>query len=898
MRKYSVGLSSFFALLLWSAAALATTQTGQVTATVRDTDGKPVAGVSLRLRSPDLQGARELKTGNDGQARFLQLPPGVYEVTATREEYAGGRVEKVAVNIGRTSAVEIVLVPLSSENVQEVVVTGAVSTVDTERVSLGASVGAQFLSDVPTDRQYQSIAALMPGVLGTGNPNSLGATEYANTYLLDGVDITDPVTHTFSTNFNFDQMKEVEVITGGRDAEYGGPPGVVINIVTKSGSNEHKVDGSLYYTSGKLALRKCTFPGHCTPYAQKLDDAAPRLKTMDLTGNANVEGPVIKDQLWYSLSLEVPFTRRSPNVPDTGNPFPGVTHPPRDYLGLNALGKLTWQPNESHNIKLLLQADPARIDNANNTYLVHPDAETQQIQSGFIASITDDFFVNDRILWTNRLAFKQLGLDIGPQSGNLDLAGHSNKDTGLATINDTSKYKDTRTRIQYQSIANYSLNNFLGEHQFKAGLEAAYFAHETFQTITGGASYVDATNLSEQSVTRLVDAQNTTTSGDTEGVFLQDMWKPFSSLTLRPGVRFDSARLKSYDGKTQVAVNAVIPRFGASWDPLGDGKTAVRAGYYQYVDPGSLMLSDFAGGKDPLTRTYNYNPVTGQYDIFQYESGGASAVVGKPYLKDAWNQQRPRAHEFIVGASREVMRNFKVSADFTYRYMGNNWEDTEENVIWDSTGTKVLGFKDGKPHYIYSLGALKEAFIRYYSAQFVVEKKFSDDFELLASYVYSRTQGTEPGIIGTAFDRPAMRRFEYGDLPSDFRNVVKLDGSYHLPLGFIIGGDGSWASGGPYNRYFFNTFYQDYGDRRAPRGQDVNGKALRMPSSYVLNLRASWNIKDFTDQDLQFIMQANNITNRHYAISIETRNLPDGSFGNVLDRMNPTSFTLGLRYRY
>ena len=162
------------------------------------------------------------------------------------------------------------------------------------------------------------------------------------------------------------------------------------------------------------------------------------------------------------------------------------------------------------------------------------------------------------------------------------------------------------------------------------------------------------------------------------------------------------------------------------------------------------MLSDFAGGKSPLTRNYNYNAVTGQYDSFQYESGGVSAAVAKDYLKDAWNQQRPRAHEFVVGASREVIRNLKVSADFTYRYMGNNWEDTESNVIWDSTGTKVLGFKDGKPHYIWSLGALKEAFIRYYGIQLVVEKKFSDNFEILGSYVYSRTQGTEPSAIGTA----------------------------------------------------------------------------------------------------------------------------------------------------
>ena len=143
-----------------------------------------------------------------------------------------------------------------------------------------------------------------------------------------------------------------------------------------------------------------------------------------------------------------------------------------------------------------------------------------------------------------------------------------------------------------------------------------------------------------------------------------------------------------------------------------------------------------------------------------------------------------------------------------------------------------------------------------------------------------------------------MRQYEYGDLPADLQHVVKVDGAYHLPLGFIIGADASWSTGGPYNRFFLNTFYQDYGDRRAPRGQDTDGSALRMHWSYVLNLRASWDAKEFIDQDLQVIAQANNVTNRAYPAAVQQENLPDGSFGSVTDRMNPTSFTLGLRYRY
>ena len=82
----------------------------------------------------------------------------------------------------------------------------------------------------------------------SGGPNSPAV------YLLDGLNITDPVTQTFSTNFNFDAIGELEIITGGMDAEYGSTTGGVMNIVTKAGGDEFSLDGSVYWAPKELQL--------------------------------------------------------------------------------------------------------------------------------------------------------------------------------------------------------------------------------------------------------------------------------------------------------------------------------------------------------------------------------------------------------------------------------------------------------------------------------------------------------------------------------------------------------------------------------------------------------------------------------------------------------------------
>ena len=87
---------------------------------------------------------------------------------------------------------------------------------------------------MPTNRQYQMVMSILPGAVEMNNPVVHGASTRDNMYLIDGMTSVDPMTTTWSTAINFDNIQEVQVTTGGITAEYGKGTGALVNMLTKS----------------------------------------------------------------------------------------------------------------------------------------------------------------------------------------------------------------------------------------------------------------------------------------------------------------------------------------------------------------------------------------------------------------------------------------------------------------------------------------------------------------------------------------------------------------------------------------------------------------------------------------------------------------------------------------
>jgi len=915
MKKLILNLTVLapLALVVWAGTARAGVEVGQITGYVSDPSGLPVSDVKLELTGENMiGGARKSNTNEDGEFRFRNLPPGKYELVATHDLYRSVKTENISVHIGATATVDLVLEPPVAQQAEAYIVKGSVPVVDTERAALGSAISDTFTETVPTSRDYQGITNLLPGVVdptGSGNPNIHGAADFGNAYMLDGINITDPVTATFSTNFNFDAIKDVEVLTGGRDAEYGNAMGGIVNIVTKSGGNDFHADASMYYRSGSMYWR---------------DKGEEELNRQTYDVNLNVGGPIIRDKLWYFFSGEVPWNIwQLSTTAQTKNIFPdqkGKTHPPWEFRAFYGLGKLTWQPLAWQGFKVMLQGDPTTIFNEQQSVFVHPDAERQRYQGGVIASLISDTSITPELFLNAKISIQHSRLYLFPQSNDFDTAGRSNAETGTYTVNERVWQDDNRYRIQFQPSLTYTLSNLVGEHTLKAGVDVSLAADKWYVAYTGGGYYtddgLDPTKPDSASgvglpyrYTKMTAPLDTLVVGDIEGYYIQDIWKPLRTLTIRPGVRVDSARMRNYEGKTVVDINTAAPRIGVVWDPFDDNRTRLRAGYYQYVDTGNLFLSSTFMGKDLGTKTYQYNPITEQYDLFVGESGGPSDATVKSYLQDPFNQQRPRAHEFVVGATREMTPGLALGADFIYRMYQNMFEDDESNYIWNPEGTDVIGYNNGEAVAVYSLGAPDKSFIRYYGLELTLTKRFQDNWEVMASYTFSWTEGTFPGYSTfqqtEAFDNPRQDQYQFGFLPYDIRHFVKIDGSYRLPYGFSLGGSFHWRTGEPYSRLYYNTHGQYYVDYRAPRGYDrtPDGELveLRYPNQLDLDMRLVWQLKELTGQNLDLIGEVYNMLNLRTVNYIEERNLPatsDIQFGDALSKRDPLHVQVGIRYRY
>ena len=217
MRQYKIAVIALLfvvpLLLIPAPEGQAAEQTGKINGTVYDPDGVPLAGVTVVISSSNMMGKRKIQTSEDGSFLFFGLPPGKYTIEIEQSGFLPYKQEGVRVSIGGTASLDILLeVPTAEETIT---VTAKRPVVDKEKTALGQSYDDEFLESVPITRDYQSVAQLAPGVVGGGNPNVHGGTLISNQYLVDGVNVTDPVTSTFSANFNFDAIKEVQVLSPG-----------------------------------------------------------------------------------------------------------------------------------------------------------------------------------------------------------------------------------------------------------------------------------------------------------------------------------------------------------------------------------------------------------------------------------------------------------------------------------------------------------------------------------------------------------------------------------------------------------------------------------------------------------------------------------------------------------
>src|ERR1700688_2105061 len=300
------------ALLMGSAgAALAQLQTGNLYGKVGDQNGAALPGVTVTLdtgEAPQVQ-----VTNAQGEFRFLSLAPATYRIKAELQGFSPVEYPHIVINVGRNTTIEVTM----NSAVEDVItVTSESPLLDERSIRTGNTVSQNELARIPTARDPWTVLQSTPGVLidrvnvggnESGQQSSYtgpGSLQKESIWTLDGVVITDMAAiGSTPSYFDFGAFEEMQISTGGSDTTIA-TGGVVLNLVTKRGTNEYR--GSARYLQAPGSTQSTTgFSASQLPTEQLTGAKQPvfgngfsnKINKVDDWGG-EIGGPILKDHIW------------------------------------------------------------------------------------------------------------------------------------------------------------------------------------------------------------------------------------------------------------------------------------------------------------------------------------------------------------------------------------------------------------------------------------------------------------------------------------------------------------------------------------------------------------------------------------------------------------------------
>ena len=767
--------------------------TGNVFGVVTDNTGAVLPGVTVTITGPTLQGSRQSVTNERGEYTLSLIPPGTYRVEAALAGMQSAVQSNVRVSLDTTTRTDL---QLGMGAVAEAItVTADAVVVDPTQTTVQQNFGTQHLKYAAigtAGRSYQTVLSQAPGVTGGSNPNVLGANLGQNNYMLDGVNTTDPVTHTFGSNLPFDAIQEVSIQTLGKDAEYGRAIGGVVNVVTKTGGNEF---------SGSFDAR---IQNQDTSESGDHYDAS-KQEYREFKPAASLGGPIVRDRVWFFGSVDRPDNTRV-NTPRAGaNWFPGA----RTFKGWNSLAKVTATPAANHTLSFRFTDNRADINHSRDSNLYRPEADSYQLQESTIYNLGYDAIINPQWLAQVQVGVRRGYLESGPMSGDLNTIGLTNNRTSIRWLNYTNYQGGDRDRDELIASTTYFLNAG-GSHTIKAGINFDQATFNSFNNPTGlgvdqslcapqygqpagarcGAAYISNPPAATASVNEpgtpvqlnvITYNDPEETNSELRAYYVQDEWHPITPVTLRLGLRYETIDFET-PGAITPNFSMLQPRIGAAWDVFNNARTVVHGFWGQVMDDNGLTLASFLSTQGAVTGRFLANTSGGW--TFHSAVGGASGNTADPDLEPTYGE------EANIGFTQRIWTNTSLDVSYVQRDTHDIFEDYCNTADGHCVVTNTPG---GDPN------ALRSDY------QGIITKIETRPFSWLSglvSYTWAKSRGSVEYTqnAGTDFDfDPEHFVNTYGYMSDDARHRVKASGFVRAPFGTTLGIDATWRSGLAYN---------------------------------------------------------------------------------------------------
>ncbi len=876
-------------LILLAAVTLSAQSTGGVQGTVTDATGAVIANATVTVTNQATGESHALKTDSAGLYSEPSLIPGTYKVQAESQGLQTVVANNLIVSVGAPQRQDFSL-KVASTN-QTVQIESTTPVVESESVSVGAVINQRTVQEIPLNgRHFVDLALLIPGSVtppqngfltaplrgqGSFSFNSAGARETAVNFMINGIQMSDMAQNQITLQPTINTVQEFVVNNSTYSAEYGRNSGSIVNIATRSGTNEFHGEVYDFLRNSAMDARNFGNPS-----------GVPQSPFKRNQFGADGGGPIKKDKTFIFLSYEGLLQRQSvplsapvlstaqraaintydpviqkliPLIPlanSAGNVFIGSAVAPVTINQGTADFTQQFSSSNRLNAYYVIQHDQRNEPPTTDGNNLPGYGDTRQGWRQLLA-LNDTHTFSPTLVNEARAGFNRIHIVFAPASpfNAADYGINSGITSAIGlpqiSIGGVTSFGGPSGFPQGRGDDTITLSDTLnwvhGKHTIKFGPEYYHVINDSFSYTPGTFSFASTQAfLNDQA--NSFSANNSNRSAriyvNSIGAFVQDSWKVTPKLTLDLGLRYDwngtpteaenrfvtfnpTLDTLQYVGKNggpshaynESALN-FEPRVGFAWDVLGDGKTVVRSAYAIFIDqPNNGLVSGLVSNPPnalPLSSTAANLTFMHAYDIAR---GSVSPVSVAQNYKDAYVQS------WNFNIQQQLGNNYGLMVG----YFGNKGTDLNiarnynqlVNGVRPYRALSANSIDAGTP--LQNITVYESVGSSSYNGLWVeAKKRFSKGLQFSTSYTWSKSiDDNSRDIQGVVVQNSYNIRGDRGLSDFDARNRVVVSGVYDLPFrgnrlveGWEFALNEQVQSGNPINFHTTNTGFTGNGNLR------------------------------------------------------------------------------------
>jgi outer membrane receptor protein involved in Fe transport len=819
--------------------------------TVQDSSGAVVPGATVLAKDLSLGVTREQTTDGNGHYILVALPPqGVWEITVTANGFNAQTLTGLTFLSNSQPVLNFSLKPGNIE--QKVTVEGEAPVVETDKTAIDQTINQQAVNDLPLNgRNFFTLASLAPGAVslnqGSGGLTFNGQGERQLTVLADGMTNQIREIRTLpgdlsgaNGTFNLSVVDDVQVITNNFSAEFGRSPAGVINVVTKSGTNDWHGSGFIYGRPGAWDA------------SNALTGQNPDFDRIQW--GAMIGGPIKRDKMHFIFSYEGENqTQKDAGITSALEPSPN-TLLLQPFKSVNLFGKVDDEINKNNRVDVRYNLLRSRVDNINvGGFNTSQQADLivdnpQGITVG-VTSVLSPHLVNEgRFAWTYDVV--DICSEFYPCSINPDFSNIPPEiiypGQGVLGPDNSLPQNLRENGFQWSD----KLSQTLGRHNLKYGADIEYYRRFVtfFNNFNGTYTFAPGAPFPFDPANPASFPVNFSESFGISGLhynerllgfYAQDDYNIRHNLTVNIGLRYDYETLMHNTKNWS-------PRIGFAWDPFSNGKTLVRASFgifYATIEsslinresnfgPAGVLALNVNQG-DPLfpafPARYSAPPNGGNFikdSVFIPIVRGLSTKDFPDSVGDKFGnslRKTPYTEQADIGIQRQIAKDISISADYIHVHGVQLLRTEDLNappfifIGPTAAQTRTLAQADalrpfGVPSTIpgplgVNFGGYREMFLQesgdhsfYDALQIVVAKRFSKNFSVQLNYTFSHAISDSDNFrtFASLHLDPTNYRLDRGNATQNTPQNFTLFGIYQFPWGIRYGGILTAYSGLPY----------------------------------------------------------------------------------------------------